>query len=144
MRGLKSVLETMVRTLRTEFRMVPVAPLIVVPRYKLHQFVAQGKSCLGIKNTGSGVANELIGDMVLIVVAQDALHLPLRLLTDCLTNLFVRDSTVKTHCQVYERNIRRGNSKCYASDLSVQGWNYTTDRLHSGDSTRSVSLIIEV
>ena len=58
--------------------LVGVAALVVVPGDDLHEGFGQSDTGLGIEDGGTGIAQEVGGDNVLVGVTQNALQLALR------------------------------------------------------------------
>jgi hypothetical protein len=47
-----------------------VAPLIVIPRYELHEVVVEGDTCLGVEDRAMWVTVQIAGDEVILGVGK--------------------------------------------------------------------------
>ena len=56
--------------------LVGVAALVVVPGDDLHEGIGQSNAGLLVEDGGTGIADEVAGDHILVGVAQNALQLP--------------------------------------------------------------------
>ena len=100
---------------------VGVAPLVVVPRDDLNEAWGESDTSLSIKDRGTGVGGEVLGDDGVLSVAEDALELVLGGFLDALLDLVVGGIAGELDGEVNDRDVSGGHAEGHASELAVEG-----------------------
>ena len=100
--------------------LVGVAALVVVPGDDLHEGVGQGQTGLLVEDGGTGVAQEVAGDHILVGVAQNALQLALGGGLHGLADLLIGGGLGQLGGQVDHGHVQSGDAHGDAGQLAVQ------------------------
>ena len=88
-----------------------VTPLVVVPGDEFDEVGAELDSCVGVKDGGVGVANEIGGDNLVVGVVNDALVLSLGGLLDDGLDLLVGRALLSADDEIDDGNIEGGDTE---------------------------------
>ena len=122
---------------------VGVSPFVVVPAHDLNEGVIQRDASLHVKDTGTRVADEVHGDVLVARDAQDASHGASGGTLGSGDDLFKLGRFFQLARQVHNRHVVGGNAERHSGELAVQLGNDDTNCLRgtrgSGDNVAAGS-----
>ena len=104
---------------------------VVVPGDQLDKGFVQLDPSVGVKDGGARVTAKIIGDHLVLGVAEDSLQLVLGGTLDGGLDVLVRGGLGQAHGQIHHRHVGRGHAQRHTRQLPIQSGNHFAHRFRS-------------